>query len=368
MAEPSKRYGKLDKPEEQSHIEVVEDPVTVFRAAHNLWSQEANRSGFAFERREGYDSDLAKSLYDGAVKCLEKRSGAIKKITHDGIEKIVNEIPKDKLHSGLFVSALFNASSLSEITGVFNYEILGYRLAKGKKLVAKSGSKILELGRESEGDIVNEGRVSSLAPYASANVVVNLGKAKWFGYCAKNGLYVNLGDTGSFGSKVEDGVYVNLCRVLSSAGKRKGFFGTGAVGGLLINAGDAHRMSYGGRPWTKPDSIQVNLGNVDCMAWYTNYGLHVNVGKIEHWCALASKARGTAHVKLDKVSYRQGESKPHMGFENIIKRAKSLEWIRDLRNKPSQEAVEALVRYDWNYFRSMMLTLKLFHNLWSAEK
>ncbi len=200
-------------PEEKTQIRLVENPVEVAKAAYSLWLPVAERSGFKVADvpppnqlltfisdggfRRLYDGGVADQLYDKAVRTLQPFRSALNRFDSQELSDLVAGIhPELSDASGLFASAMFNLSPVSELESVFTHKIMGYRLAQGKRLTALKGSRISNLGMHSKGAIVNHGYAALMGDGDEGGVQLNYG---WAGYLASEPegrhLMINMGTT-----------------------------------------------------------------------------------------------------------------------------------------------------------------------------
>jgi hypothetical protein len=241
------RYGPLAAPEGKTHIEVVEDPVAIARSAYAAWHAGASRQTLVTDSTD-YSEPVADQLYTGAAQLVGPHARAFQDLPAKDLEAILASVQPDGA-SGLFLSALLNATAVEKLDGVFKHRILGYRLAPGKTVVARPESELLDLGRHAESGIVNWGFAFHFAQDAHSGIQVNLGKAGLMAYKSGGGAQLNYG-------QVND------------------LLGGWANGGVQVNFGEVSRLAY-----SALGGIQVNHGRVnESMADYAYGGIQANYG------------------------------------------------------------------------------------------
>ena len=207
------RYGHIGKPEESSHIEVVEDPVQAAISGFKIWSvmavSEENNIGVA---ATAIDRTVFDRLYDEACRILAPRAPLFRELNSNQLEQITAFMPESKQsvfhhgNSGLYLSALLNVTELPSMEGVFKQPLLGYRLASGKKLVCEKGSNVYALGLIAEGDLINKGVCEYM-----------------FAFCARSGVQINYGNVSEdMGEYAINGVRINLGKVGRKFGEGRG--------------------------------------------------------------------------------------------------------------------------------------------------
>jgi hypothetical protein len=288
---PAARYGSLAPPEERTRIEVVENPVTLARAAHHIWHPAASKlirdNEYAWLPIDGMCERIYRLAHDQLAACAK----AFAHVKPAELEAIISTIDaRDRRTKGamrytpgLFLSALLNATELRELDGVFKYWVLGYRLAPGKAIIARPGSDMTVLGYHSRGTIINHGN------------------ARYMGDDASGGLQVNFGtvEESMAGDSSGDGVHINFGRARLLASK--------ASGGTCINYGAVHdKEHYYALSWHVTGGIQVNLGKTSDMAEYAHGGMQANLGLV----------RGTFAKGADRgVQVNYGEVRKSMAHE-----------------------------------------------------
>jgi hypothetical protein len=245
MAAPGGHYGPLPKPEGQTRIEVAEQPVQAARACFNAWDAIAWRSGFGKVLFEFHEPRLFDTLYDAAAAHVKPHAKAFKRLRPGELEEIIamTDTPywqgRHSRPAGFFLSALLNETDLPELVGTFGplpfrgvyYDVLGWRLAPGKRLGVQGDSHIKCLGRHAQG------------------LLVNYGHAQDFAWDACGGVQANYGSGGNFADGARAGVQLNYGSAYAMA--------DGAVGGIQVDIG-VPRVNQVARPAS--GGIQVYLG------------------------------------------------------------------------------------------------------------
>lgn len=189
---------KKQESEIKSDIEITKNnyPVSIAIAAYKDWIPLVKKSGFKIwmdhHDRLMYDSHIADYLYNEAIKILEPEANKFKNIDQKELYEILTDIQSNNTDaSGLYLSAILNATELQEVDGTFNHGILGYRLALGKRLIVRKGSVIPILGDFCRGDIINFGSAyDSMA--TEGGIQINFGKV--FILSNKEGIQINFGE------------------------------------------------------------------------------------------------------------------------------------------------------------------------------
>jgi len=170
MIQQLNRYGPLEKPEQQKHIEVFDNPLQIVRGTYKMFSTAANSRDFKFWEESpyfsrplsdrNYDITLAENLYNEAINIINPHTSAFRNLKQVDLEAIIDEVkPEDTDASGIYLSALLNTTDIEELDGVFQHKIFGYKLAQGKTLIIRPGSVIGELGRNMQGVLINYGDI-----------------------------------------------------------------------------------------------------------------------------------------------------------------------------------------------------------------
>ena len=224
-------YAGIAKPEEKTTIKVIADSLQIIHGAYQQWKLFTKD----FEVDDVfYNASKTDALYDSAVEILGKVKVSFRSVD---LEEILNKIPFEDKASGLFLSALHNTTDIETLDGIFKYHITGYRLAEGKNIICREGSKIEYLAR-----------------YAVGGYIENHGTVDWMADCASGGMQVNHGT-------------VDWMASFSS-------------GGVQVNNGTVHFMAY-----SSSGGMSVNHGTVEWMALSASGGMQVNFGKaINNYC------------------------------------------------------------------------------------
>jgi hypothetical protein len=202
----------------QRELRICEEPFGAFRAAAVCWLDWVDRHpALTIENRHDREQ-----LYERAVIELGNHHQALTLGDAD-IKRVLAELYGSGTDAvGLFLSAWFNGCQATELDGVFEEAVLGYRLPAGKRLVVRSGSQVGYLGNGCAGELVNHGDARYLGYYADGGLVVNLGTVRWdMAWGAGPGVQVNLGRvTEKMGMEARGGVQVNLGDTKQMAGDR----------------------------------------------------------------------------------------------------------------------------------------------------
>ena len=126
IPDPLARYGTLSPPEERRRLIVRESGLAAFRAAYACWLDWVQRNPLL-----SIDSRADRErLYEQAVEELKGRAEALNSMAKGEAERMLAELrPEQTEATGLFVSAWLNHTALTELDGVFEHQVLGYRLA-----------------------------------------------------------------------------------------------------------------------------------------------------------------------------------------------------------------------------------------------
>lgn len=273
----SDRYGTLGTPDERTHIEVVEDPVRIVRSAYAAWLGLTRQS--CLHDMEGlptlsdYPPEISAGLHEEAVRLLAPSAKAFKAVTREEQDAILATVtPESSDASGLFLSALLNATELPVLDGTFRHKALGYRLAPGKTLIVRHSSVINDLGPYAQGAIINYGQVRyGMAREALGGLQVNRGIV-YQGQAnkASGGLHINSGECNdSFAWWNAGGVHLNYGYAEA--------FANDACGGVHINHGTS-------KSWMARDAeggVQANHGQTADIASFVKGGVQVNPGRAD---------------------------------------------------------------------------------------
>ena len=320
---PPQRYGKLDKPEEQSHIEVVEGPVTVFRAAHNLFTHQINLKNM--NESWVYDNDACDEVHAYAGEILKPRAKMFSKVSNSDLEKICSIAGKSEF-SGIFLSALLNETELPCLYGVFKYKVLGHNLAPGKILVALPDSKVKYLGTRSEGTLLN------------------YGKSGYICYEQKSGICLNFGKTDNLCKNASGDMPIGAH--FGDTDKNSKDFAAGAYG-IFVNyspwLGDVSKYCTGG--------LHINFKSAKSFACQTDDGIRVNSGYAEF---LGKTAINFGTVA--KHSHTNPEVKNIDAVKNAVKefgeKFKALSQFKGM----TKDNMPNLVSFDWKGFKEDVLS------------
>ncbi len=148
-------YGDFELPEEKSVIEVVEDPIKIIDACYEIFLKILDQKNKNNPAWMAYDTEIEKYY----LECCRIFEGKEKLKAE---QKDLLDFLEGKVHSGLFVSALQNITSIDKliIDKPKNNEIhqyMGHRLKPNKLLINKAG--VCHLGRYCEGTIINMGKI-----------------------------------------------------------------------------------------------------------------------------------------------------------------------------------------------------------------
>ncbi len=210
---------------------VKKDPFNVAISGYEEWLHHVKNIRFDIwvdhHDRSIYDPAIADQLYNEAVKILKPEAETFRIITQKDLSNILTIIQSNSTKSsGLYLSALLNATALQEMDGVFEQFILGYRLMTGKRLITRKGSNIVIIGDYCEGDIINFGTV-----YDSISSVkglqVNFGTV-FILSSTKGGIQINFGERnymmGNKGIQIDFGdIYYNEVQIDGKHYKNNGF-------------------------------------------------------------------------------------------------------------------------------------------------
>jgi hypothetical protein len=337
---PSDRYGSLTAPEERVQVAVRENPVQLVRSAYKAWLPAARRDPLRVEegrRATSWkwwtawleDGPRCERLYQHAVTHLAPLAQAFKDVRPRELAAIIRTVnPEDTSASGLFLSALLNATALPALEGVFGHDILGWRLAPGKTLIAREGSHAYQLGERSKGVLINHGCVASDMAHSAEGVTVNLGSVLEIGRFAA-GVQVNAHQAESLGGDTRRGIHLNYGRVTN--------FGESATGDAHINLGRV-------------------TGNLICNAG----GFSVNFGRVEGWLAYGHDGTAINRGRYDGVSlaYECRDSVRAEGHIKALKRElRPLAVLKKLRDAP-RKADAFILAYDWGGLERRMTELR----------
>jgi hypothetical protein len=334
MALPADHYGALAQPDERVRVDVVENPVQVALSAYKAWLQVEQRKPAPYEGKwfgkgglDGWDA-----AYEHAASLLEPHAKAFNRVKSGELETILAGIPADEEgRNGFFLSALLNATDLRMLDGVFRHKNVGYHLKRGKRIIAREGSEVTDLGFRSQGDILNFGSVEREIGFESrGGIHINWGTADAVSPAVGGiGVRVNYGRAGSIGSNMTGGIIVNY-------GSATGFHHSG---GLAVNYGTA-KCTHGERndgvsanygtieeymAEQAPGGVCINYGIAGRMAWRASGGVQVNLGTVE-----GTMAYGAKWPSLQVSTGRAGKNHIHHRFRR---------W-RDRLSKPAQELQE----------------------------
>lgn len=177
---------------------------------------------------------------------------------------LVDTLPKSEF-TGVFLSAVLNHSPIEYLEGIFNQEVFGYRLARGKTIVALEGSLVCHFGRATEGNIVNYGVSEFIADKAVSGVQINCGQTNYFANSAVGGVQANYSVVKEdLGIAVKGGLQENFGTV--------DCIGCVATGGIQINHNEMREM------YCNDGCTQINFGSggrIICQ------GLGINKGKLK---------------------------------------------------------------------------------------
>jgi len=200
---------------------VKEDPFNVAISGYREWLPRVKNSRFDIwvdhHDRSMYDPAIADQLYNEAVKILKPGAKAFRIITQKDLSNILTIIQSNSTKaSGLYLSALLNATALQEMDGVFKQFIPGYRLMAGKRLITRKGSRIAIIGDYCEGEILNFGSVYD-SIFSVRGLQVNFGKV-FIHSSTEGGIQINFGERnymiGNKGIQIDFGdIYYNEVKI-----------------------------------------------------------------------------------------------------------------------------------------------------------
>ena len=334
-------YGRLEKTEEQQPIKVVANPVEVALSAHKLWLPVSEQ----FRKGARDYLPYVNIVYDEAARLLKPYAKAFGKLDDGQLEAILSGVETEKDDwNGLFLSALLNETALQMLSGKFECNEMGYKLAAGKLLIVQPDSKIKFLGTRAAGMIVNYGSalyigysavggvqincyarpesrlVGGMAADAQGGVHITYGSNLYLGHRSTGGLLLNCGEIDYIGKLAANVVFGNFGTV-TNFGSDDGFrvnldkrvmLGHAAGSGTLIDWGrwrkqvwhDNHKVNRSGFKRAQPlvDSLAAKLTEVamlkdELLGGSKNYHdskLVANVIRGCDWAGLESEIAGMA--------------------------------------------------------------------------
>lgn len=337
-------YEGLERPENLTNIKVFDNPVDAAISAYKIWLPITKiKSG------DLHIYVISEQLYNEAVPLIEPHKKLFSNIKADQLETILKNIkPEDTNASGLFVSAMLNETDLKELDGVFNHEILGYRLAPEKTLIVREGSYVSELGLRMQGTLINYGEAETMGTGAENGIQVNYGLVRHhFGLITKGGVQINFGN-----------FRANMA--------------IESVGGVQLNYDEGSIFAVYSR-----DGMQINFGEVDSMSEGVVGGMQINYNKVIH--QMSSEVKGGIQINMGEVKeiYSSDESiqhnlgtvlndftapnkssmkKDHPLFKELEEKLNEIDYIKQLNG--NNEAIKAIKGHNWKKFEDDVLGLK----------
>jgi len=352
MIQQINRYGPLDRPEQQKHIELTENPLGIVIGTYNLWLQIAQRIDQVKGR--GYSPV---SLYQEAVNLLQPYAKKFANVKPDGLDSILSQIKdEDTEASGLYLSALLNATDLPELEGIFNHKTLGYKLAPGKTLIVREGSQIDVLGFLGQGTLINFGEASLMAGMADGGIQANYGLVRlMFASMTQSGVYINFGNFDDSSRKRKPSYAGGMGDTASGVQLNYGYgkrFAVSAFKGVQINFGDVESMSHGAY-----GALQINYGNVRGMMNNNVIGgTQINMGATKRFRKSKHGVQynlGTVHQgKIQKIRFMLRD---HKLFETLEEKLDEINYLKELNG--SSEAIIFIKEYDWKKYEKEVLDL-----------
>ncbi|HIG98141.1 TPA: hypothetical protein HA231_01815 [Candidatus Woesearchaeota archaeon] len=352
LARLNSRYGEMKLAGTVKRPDVAEDVVTTLLSAYQVWRQVVGDSM----------SGVGRS-YDLAVEVLRPHKGLLESMENPNmLKQVTNRISDNPEVDSLyltdsaaagFLAAALNLSGIELFAGVFSgWWSVGYRLPRGKKLVALPGSNILAFGEEAEGEVYNLGRVASLGEGAKGGFMINKGDATHIaGPGSRDCLLFNDGTTVELGI----GCLTGNVLINSNSGNIKGQTGAflhpmfylpeGCTG---INSGRTPE-GFGSR--NGQESFAVDFGRqYSSERRYKLLNVHLSYLTLE----------GRVAVRLDYPSYAcevlDGAEVPRLLSSLKAKVGKATNACRDDAN--TEEMVKRMTSYNWTGFKSSVLHLR----------
>jgi len=368
MIQQLNRYGPLDRPEEMKQFDIDSNPIDVALAVYQLWKPMVKNIGFRFNRkryhRGEYDIKLADTLYDEALQIMKHYEEPFKKLNSDDLGVITSRIrPTDA--SGLFISAFFNSTDLPEMDGTFKHKIMGYRLPTGKRLIVRPNSKIYELGTYTEGEILNYGTVYGVMGWhAKRGIQINLGTVGNMATFSVGGTQINFGVVAlGMGSGTDSGVQINF-----------GYVSTDKDDPTVLGAIKPHEQLMGnkddsmygdrnplGMARTVYGGVQLNYESTYRMSQHTFGGSQINLGIVTNVMGRFTNRASSFQLNLgnafrDETFLKGEEIKQKMPilYQSLESRLNEVGILKDIK---TEDAIEAILAYDWQSFEKDFLDL-----------
>lgn len=253
----SDRYGTFAPPEQKTHAEVVESPVESARSIYLAWQPEARHIRYVELQQTIVGPNIPERLYASAVPRVQQDAGALGRMRPEelkGLELLLTTLqqgPPDCTFDpvGIFVSALLNETALPSLDGVFQRDVLGYRLGPKKTLTVRAGSRVRGLGMHAQGTLLNYGHAYHFASNAAGGIQVNYGNIKGsIAECASGGVQLNYGRAASIAHWAKGGVQCNDGTTKELAVDLLG-------GGVQVNYGNAKKIGAFARDSVQYDAI-----------------------------------------------------------------------------------------------------------------
>lgn len=236
----------INKPEEKSEIEFVNNPYNYVNAAIESWYETCKpvipQKGLFIIKR---DLHITEKLYEEALMLVNKNMNGIET---KQLFSCFDKYPLiEKKFGNIFVSALINKGCIDEI--VFENSGLdylqGYHLERGH-VINKEKCFISDIGTLANGGLIENYYLCSLLGLNASGsvIIINYKFAINVAEEAKGGIHINLRHANTFSRCTEDGFFLNLGIITVSAGKQAaifgkdylpGEFGTKSKGGIHIN-------------------------------------------------------------------------------------------------------------------------------------
>jgi len=331
-------YGSLNKPEIQRQIEIIENPLEVVHVTYQLWLPIVRGSGSinkfidpnSFDGK--YELNECENLYQEAVKLLSPYAEVFRNVKQRDLDNILAEVKdSESSASGLYLSALLNVTNLQQLDSRFNHEILGYRLAPGKTLILREWSKVCELGRNAQGNIVNFGATDYMAQNVEKGIQINYGSvSKVMGFQSGGGIQINYNLVNDLAFSAGNGIQINVGKVEMMA--------NGVYGGVQINTGNVgNSMAV----YPQDKCVQVNWGKINAVMGSNE----INLQQFNF---------GEANID-ETISYNDSRKKVNPLLGLLETKIREIELFKDLKD---DEAIDTINGYDWVTFEKEVLSLK----------
>lgn len=246
MTKILKHLEGIDKPEEYSKVEFVNNPVNYLVASYNSWKTAIESLGGPIRVTDFQDTERKITpIYQEAERVIQPN---LKGINLEDILSILrDDIHPNRGWAGMYLTMLLNKNILNEIIikhGCYGLYFVGYKMQRGKIVV-------YEQIYNHFGDHASGGRIEN---FAHLNAPL--------GHFASGGIFVNHGEVHCMAHESTGGIHINNGKIATNFGmtaENSFMINSGEVKGMLLDRAKGCFMVNRGKSFMKPKDSESNI-------------------------------------------------------------------------------------------------------------